>query len=326
MPRLDALMLRVESARPRRIALQAAEKTAALHWFAAAFLPVYKARKADRGWLDFDDLITRAKALLTDPAVAAWVLFRLDGGIDHILVDEAQDTSPDQWRVIELLTAEFTAGEGTRKGGRTLFVVGDKKQSIYSFQGADIAAFDEKHQVFAEKFTAAGQQFQSLQLEYSFRSSRAVLDVVDRTFGTDFPQAMGHDIHHIAYKSDLPGRVDLWPLIEPVKPTKDDDWESPVDLVSDTHHAAQLARQIATEIKAMIAAGVQIPTDKGPRPAHAGDFLILVQRRSILFSEVIRACKTAEPADCGGRPVETGRGTGGQGSGCSAVLSGHARG
>lgn len=291
MPRLDALMLRVESARPRRIALQAAEKTAALHGFAAAFLPVYKVRKADRGWLDFDDLITRAKALLTDPAVAAWVLFRLDGGIDHILVDEAQDTSPDQWRVIELLTAEFTAGEGTRKGGRTLFVVGDKKQSIYSFQGADIAAFDEKHQVFAEKFTDAGQQFQSLQLEYSFRSSRAVLDVVDRTFGTDFPQAMGHDIHHIAYKSDLPGRVDLWPLIEPVKPTKDDDWESPVDLVSDTHHAAQLARQIATEIKAMIAAGVQIPTDKGPRPAHAGDFLILVQRRSILFSEVIRACK-----------------------------------
>jgi ATP-dependent helicase/nuclease subunit A len=291
LPRLDALMQRIEAARPRRIALQAAEKTAALHSFAAVFLKEYTRRKADRGWLDFDDLITRAKALLTDPAVAAWVLFRLDGGIDHILVDEAQDTSPDQWRVIDLLSAEFTAGEGTRKGGRTLFVVGDKKQSIYSFQGADIAAFDQKHQEFATKFTDAGQQFQSLQLEYSFRSSRAVLDVVDRTFGTDFPQAMGHDIHHIAYKSDLPGRVDLWPLIEPVKPTKDEDWESPVDLVSDTHHAAQLARQIATEIKAMIAAGVQIPTDKGPRPAHAGDFLILVQRRSILFSEVIRACK-----------------------------------
>lgn len=291
LPRLDALMQRIESARPRRIALQAAEKTAALHSFAAVFLKEYARRKADRGWLDFDDLISRAKALLTDPAVAAWVLFRLDGGIDHILVDEAQDTSPDQWRVIDLLSAEFTAGEGTRKGGRTLFVVGDKKQSIYSFQGADIAAFDQKHAEFATKFTDAGQQFQSLQLEYSFRSSRAVLDVVDRTFGTDFPQAMGHDIHHIAYKSDLPGRVDLWPLIDPVKPTKDEDWENPVDLVSDTHHAAQLARQIATEIKAMIAAGVQIPTDKGPRPAHAGDFLILVQRRSILFSEVIRACK-----------------------------------
>jgi ATP-dependent helicase/nuclease subunit A len=173
MSRLDGLMGRLETARPRRIALQAAEKTAALHGFADAFLTEYKRRKADRGWLDFDDLITRAKALLTDPAVAAWVLFRLDGGIDHILVDEAQDTSPDQWRVIDLLSAEFTAGEGTRKGGRTLFVVGDKKQSIYSFQGADIAAFDQKHQEFAAKFTNAGQQFQSLQLEYSFRSSRA---------------------------------------------------------------------------------------------------------------------------------------------------------
>ncbi|MGL6208674.1 MAG: UvrD-helicase domain-containing protein, partial [Paracoccaceae bacterium] len=148
LPRFHALMTRVEDARPRRIALQAATRTATLHRFAAHFLPVYAARKAARGWLDFDDLITRAKALLTDPSVAAWVLFRLDGGIDHILVDEAQDTSPDQWRVIELLAAEFTAGIGTRPGGRTLFVVGDKKQSIYSFQGADVAAFDAKHRAF----------------------------------------------------------------------------------------------------------------------------------------------------------------------------------
>jgi len=128
MPKFDALMSRVETARTRRVALQAALRTATLHRFAATFLPIYAARKEARGWLDFDDLITRAKALLTDPSVAAWVLFRLDGGIDHILVDEAQDTSPDQWRVIELLSAEFTAGIGTRPGGRTLFVVGDKKQ------------------------------------------------------------------------------------------------------------------------------------------------------------------------------------------------------
>ncbi|MCB2153160.1 MAG: UvrD-helicase domain-containing protein, partial [Rhodobacteraceae bacterium] len=80
------------------------------------------ARKAARGWLDFDDLITRAAALLGDRAVAAWVLFRLDGGIDHVLVDEAQDTSPAQWKVIERLTEEFTAGEGARGTERTIFV------------------------------------------------------------------------------------------------------------------------------------------------------------------------------------------------------------
>ena len=288
---LEALMLRVEAARPRRIALQAAEKTAILHRFAAAFLPLYSQAKAARGYLDFDDLITRAKTLLTSADVAAWVLFRLDGGIDHILVDEAQDTSPDQWRVIELLSAEFTAGEGTRSGGRTLFVVGDKKQSIYSFQGADVAAFDEKHDKFQTKFTAAEQQFQSLKLEFSFRSSAAVLRVVDETFGDRFPRALGDRVLHQAFKDKMPGRVDLWPLVEKSSDTKDENWEDPVDLIAETHHTARLAEKIASEIKAMIDAGVQIPTDDGSRPMHAGDVLILVQRRSALFSEIIRACK-----------------------------------
>ena len=293
LPQLDALMLRVEAARPRRIALQAAQKTAILHRFAAAFLPLYEAAKAARGFLDFDDLITRAKALLTDPSVAAWILFRLDGGIDHILVDEAQDTSPDQWRVIELLSAEFTAGQGTRDETRTLFVVGDKKQSIYSFQGADVAAFDEKQADFQTKFHAAQKNFVRLDLEYSFRSSTAILGVVDETFADRFPKAMGSSVHHLAFKSDLPGRVDLWPLLEKSEDPKDENWEDPIDLISETHHTARLAEKIAKHIKDLIDAGTQIPTDDGPRPLHAGDVLILVQRRSALFSEIIRACKKA---------------------------------
>jgi len=291
MPRLDALMSRVEAARTRRIALQAATRTATLHRFAATFLPIYAARKEARGWVDFDDLITRAKALLTDPSVAAWVLFRLDGGIDHILVDEAQDTSPDQWRVIELLSAEFTAGIGTRSGGRTLFVVGDKKQSIYSFQGADVAAFDDKQRAFGTAFRAAEQPFQTLQLEYSFRSAPAVLRLVDVALHARFPTALGAEVRHAAFKDQMPGRVDLWPLIEPVEPDKDEDWQTPVDRVSQTHHNARLARQIAAEMRGLIDAGVQIPTDKGPRPVHEGDFLILVQRRSALFADLIRECK-----------------------------------
>ncbi|MDO5643850.1 MAG: UvrD-helicase domain-containing protein, partial [Paracoccus sp. (in: a-proteobacteria)] len=134
MDDLDALMARVAKARPQRIALEFINRSSALIRFGRAFSARYQARKARAGWLDFDDLITRAGALLSDAAMAQWVLFRLDGGIDHILVDEAQDTSPEQWRVIEHLTAEFTAGQSERL--RTLFVVGDPKQSIYSFQGA----------------------------------------------------------------------------------------------------------------------------------------------------------------------------------------------
>ena len=288
------LMARVELARNRRLSLAAAEKTFVLHRFAQRFLPLYDAAKAQRGFLDFDDLITRARDLLTDTKVAAWVLFRLDGGIDHILVDEAQDTSPTQWQVIELLSAEFTAGEGTRRGGRTLFVVGDKKQSIYSFQGADVAAFDDKHALFKTKFHAAGQQFQTSQLQHSFRSSPAILRVVDDIFGTRFPKAMGDTVSHIAFHDDMAGRVDLWPLIEQVKDEKDEEWENPIDLVSQAHHTTRLADKIAAEIKGLIAQGVHIPQGKTSRPLHAGDFLILVQRRSTLFHEIIRACKKAD--------------------------------
>jgi ATP-dependent helicase/nuclease subunit A len=289
--RLQNLMRRVEAARPTRIALRAAEKSTVLHRFAGAFLPLYEQRKAARGWLDFDDLISRARKVLTDPSVAAWVLFRLDGGIDHILVDEAQDTGPDQWRVIESLAAEFTAGQGARDEERTLFVVGDKKQSIYSFQGADVAAFDAKHGDFERRFQSVGRPFQTLQLEHSFRSSPAVLRVVDETFANRFPQAMGGAVGHIAFRDAMPGRVDLWPLIDPAEKAPEDDWENPVDLVTESHHNARLAEQIAAEIDTLLAQGLVIPTENGNRPAHAGDFLILVQRRSMLFAEIIRACK-----------------------------------
>lgn len=293
MDQLNALMRRIEQARPRRLALEATAKTLALHRFAHAFLPIYAKAKAARGWLDFDDLIARAKGLLTDRSVAQWVLYRLDGGIDHILVDEAQDTSPDQWKVIELLTEEFTAGEGADPDrDRTLFVVGDKKQSIYSFQGADVAAFDDKHALFKDKFTAVQKQFQNMDLLYSFRSSPAVLQVVDETFAHGFERALGDSPRHIAFKSDLPGRVDLWPLIEPTRTDEDENWDDPVDLVNETHHTAQLANKIAAEIRRLIAAGTRIPDEAGkPRPMHAGDVLILVQRRSALFAEIIRACK-----------------------------------
>jgi len=291
LDKLEDLMRRVESARTTRCALNAMDRALTLHRFAAVFLPLYETRKAQRGWLDFDDLITRASTLLNDPSDAAWVLFRLDGGIDHILVDEAQDTSPEQWRVIESLAAEFTAGSGARDVDRTLFVVGDKKQSIYSFQGADVAAFDAKQSTFKAKFQAVQRAFQSLELEHSFRSSSAILRVVDETFGDRFPAALGGKSSHIAHWADLPGRVDLWPLIEKADGKEDDDWRNPVDLITEEHHAARLATKIADEIHTLITAGTAIP-DKGTnRPVHAGDFLILVQRRSDLFQEVIRACK-----------------------------------
>lgn len=293
---LQGLFERIGLAVEQKRALNAAGKTHTLHRFAGAFLPLYTAAKAARGWLDFDDLITKAKGLLTDSSMAAWVLYRLDGGIDHILVDEAQDTSPDQWKVIELLAEEFTAGQTARSDRlRTLFVVGDKKQSIYSFQGADVAAFDEKHALFKRKFADAGQLLVPQELKYSFRSAPSILRLVDETFSKHFTQALGDNTEHIAHKETLAGRVDLWPLIPAVKTEEDKNFEDPVDLISETHHATRLANQIAAQIKDIIDQGVHIPDENRPdRPVHAGDFLILVRRRSALFAEVIRACKAAK--------------------------------
>ena len=290
---LQSLMLRVEAARPRRLALMAAERTLALHRFAALFLPEYDKRKAMRGWLDFDDLIGKARALLTDPSVAQWVLFRLDGGIDHILVDEAQDTSPEQWRVIELLAQEFTAGRGASDIARTIFVVGDKKQSIYSFQGADLEAFDAMKLQFGTRLAEVKTHLADLTLDYSFRSSPAILTVVDLTFDARRGCDLGGGVKHIAFKSDMPGRVDLWPALPAGKDPEPENWFDPTDLMSDEHPVSLLAGRIASEISGMIARGDQIPVDGGFRPVRAGDVLILVQRRSALFAEIIRACKAA---------------------------------
>ncbi len=299
MPQLEALMLRVEAAREQRLALVAAQKTHVLHRFAAAFLPEYERRKQVRGWLDFDDLILRARQVLNDPAVAEWVLYRLDGGIDHILVDEAQDTSPDQWDVIEKLAQEFTSGEGARSGvERTIFVVGDKKQSIYSFQGADPQAFDQMQAEFGRKLQESGSKLWDSTLEYSFRSSSAILGLVDILFENRAEAGFHKDALHRAFKADLPGRVDLWPVVEKVEAEEDTDWTDPVDRPGARHHTVILAEQVARSIKSMIKAGATIPDDgETPgafvqRKVRPGDFLILVQRRSDLFAEIIRACKS----------------------------------
>ncbi|WP_420568988.1 double-strand break repair helicase AddA [Thalassovita sp.] len=313
MPRLESWMLRVEDARERRLALAAARKTAALHSFASAFLPAYEQKKQDRSWLDFDDLILRARDLLTDPAVAAWVLYRLDGGIDHILVDEAQDTSPAQWKVIELLAQEFTSGQGARtEKERTIFVVGDKKQSIYSFQGADPREFDRMQREFGHRLDQTDHPLAVQELQYSFRSSKAILDLVDETFRDHEDSGFPGDGRHRAFKDQMPGRVDLWPIIEPSKDDADEDWYAPVDRLSKKHHSIQLGEQIADGIKALIDAEHPIPEEIGRsgqfrmRPVRPGDFLILVRKRSGLFPEVIRALKDRKLAVAGADRLKVG--------------------
>ncbi|MCO6384172.1 double-strand break repair helicase AddA [Oceanicola sp. 502str15] len=294
---LEALMERVAEAHDRAKQLRLAQRSHALHAFAQAFLPAYDAAKAQRGELDFDDLIFKTRDLLSREGVADWVLFRLDGGIDHILVDEAQDTGPAQWQVIDLISREITSGSGRREAGeRTIFVVGDKKQSIYGFQGADPDGFERMADTFTDRLGQSGEAPQRMELQYSFRSAAPVLRVVDEAFPND-PRAMGGALTHIAFHEDMPGRVDLWPFIPKPEKTEDDTpWFNPVDMVSEDDPQVQLAERIAQEILRMKAEERLFEAVDGSyqtRRIIDGDILILVQRRKLIFHEVIRACKAA---------------------------------
>ena len=285
------------------LACEARDRSDLLLRFARAYLPAYENRKLRGGQLDFDDLIDKARLLLTNPLVAEWVLFKLDGGIDHILVDEAQDTSPTQWAVIEALTREFTSGQGARaEERRTIFVVGDKKQSIYSFQGADAQEFDRMREHFATTLAETNTPLFATELQYSFRSSSAILSLVDQTFTRDMAEGLETAVQHFAFKSALPGRVDLWPLIPDAEKVADRPWYDPVDIVTEEKADVQLARKIANQIRWMIESET-IPAELDGkqirRAITPGDFLILVQQRKSLFSEIIRACKNEKLAIAG---------------------------
>src|SRR4029078_7742149 len=134
--------------------LRLAEASAAVLALADAVQADYERRKRAEAVLDYDDLIVKTQNLLLRADAVAWVLYKIDGGIDHILVDEAQDTNRAQWSIIEALAAEFFAGAGASEKLRTLFVVGDEKQSIYSFQGANPARFGEVGRAFRRRAEA----------------------------------------------------------------------------------------------------------------------------------------------------------------------------
>ena len=295
---LDDLMCRVEQAVALRQCLSAARDTLSLQRFAVLLLQAYDEAKQVRGMLDFDDLINRAAWLLGNSHAAQWVLYRLDGGVDHILVDEAQDTSPAQWKVVELLTQEF--GSGLNDRYRSFFVVGDRKQSIYSFQGADAEEFDRMEAFFQQRLAPVGG-LQKLPLDFSFRSSPAVLEVVDETVRASSTRSLEKDIQHRPFFDNMAGRVDLWPLVSKSDDAEHGDWTDPIDRVSETHPSKILAHEIAKELHRLIKverATIPVRPDKAGKAQRRylteGDVLILVQRRQgagTLFQSLIAACK-----------------------------------
>ncbi|MCW3837868.1 double-strand break repair helicase AddA [Sphingomonas canadensis] len=256
----------------------------------------YADAKRRAGAVDFDDLIRATVRLLATPGMGDWVRYKLDQATEHVLIDEAQDTNWDQWRIVRAVADEFFAGETTRaEGVRTLFTVGDYKQAIFGFQGTDPYYFALAHRHFERLAEAAlardrydafddprrAAPLDTLSLTHSYRSTRPVLEFVDNAIGALPPDALGafSAIEPHGSRVAGPGSVALWPPIAAGQGDPEGDEEEWVD---DATRA--LARRIARQVKAWV--GTLELGSKG-RTLEPGDVMILVKRRGELASLIV---------------------------------------
>ncbi len=258
-----------------------------------AFARAYAEAKRRKGMVDFDDLIGWTVRLLREGTMAEWIRYKLDQGIDHILVDEAQDTNRDQWRIVDALVEEYFQIDPD--GGerlRTLFVVGDDKQAIFGFQGTSPDAFRGAQQGFAARALIADQPFAVLPLSESFRSVPAVLEVVDATLEHLGPAAAGLIASPPPHASARPhpGRVELW------KPTflmgaEDEDADAEAEIAGDedwsADHVRAHATAIARQVKAWTMGETPLMLAAKGRAAAPGDVMILVRSRSELARLIV---------------------------------------
>jgi ATP-dependent helicase/nuclease subunit A len=298
---LAAEAMRMYTTRARLRSANVAEATLVLIRLAAALIESYTRHKSARALLDYDDLIIRTRQLLEADGRAAWVLFKLDGGIDHILIDEAQDTNPDQWRVVAALADEFFAGYGRRDEAledaglpaRSVFAVGDIKQSIYSFQGARPQEFEAMRRYFNRRVTDAELGWDDVRLEVSFRSTGPVLQAVDAVFART-PARTGvvageETLQHLPIRAGAGGRVEIWPPLKPIGPPEPEPWKPPVERVSVAGARERLAGLVARRIASWIHDG-EILESRG-QAIEPSDIMVLLRRRGPFVEALVRALK-----------------------------------
>jgi ATP-dependent helicase/nuclease subunit A len=288
---IDAEGQRIDRMRERIKAARLAELNAHLTHLTAPILAREQADKTLAAQLSYGDLVSFTSKLLVDPG-AAWILYKLDGGIDHLLLDEVQDTAPEQWAIAGAIADEFFAGSGARAQKRSIFAVGDAKQSIFSFQGADLASFESNRAKFREKVKAAGENWVDGELSVSFRSTAPVLALVDAVFAAG-PACEGvcapGDLHHEVSRAKQGGSVTLWPLTAKTEAAELPAWAVPSAYVQAASAKTNLAAQIAAHIRARLDARDILPA-RG-RPVTPGDFLILLRTREGLMGAITRALK-----------------------------------
>lgn len=261
--------------------------SATLKLLAQIFLEEYESYKAQHSLLDYEDLIYQSKLLLTNEKLQNWILYKQGGGTAHLLVDEAQDTSYEQWQIVTTIIADFYTNAKC-----SIFVVGDEKQSIFSFQGADITFFDSVKQQLHQNFSQGKQNFKDITLEWSYRSTAEIIDIVYITFEqikNTTPQLFtSRNPKILPFRKNHQGLVEIWPLT-PGKPARELFWPLPQEHNKADTPKAVLAAKIANFIKQQILTNKILPATNSP--VTEADFMILVRKRDELVYEIISALK-----------------------------------
>lgn len=259
-----------------------------------AIMKTYRAEKSAQGLMDYNDLIVKTRELLKTSGISPWVLYKLDGGIDHVLIDEAQDTNPEQWDIIEALCDDFFAGESRdTPDDRTIFTVGDEKQSIYSFQRAAPKEFDRMRRTFESRTTQAKKLWRDESMNTSFRSTPSVLDIVDAVFqDEETKKGLGIDpVAHHSHHSGRAGSVTLWPLFKLAEQDqKEAPWSPPIARQEVTSPQNMMAEHIGKTIRSWLDEGQVLESQN--RTIQAGDIMILVRTRTAFVAQLVRALKT----------------------------------
>jgi ATP-dependent helicase/nuclease subunit A len=294
-PDAAALMLRfgqhAEAYKQEVLSFKQVKISHALLIVAHDFFRLYEQIKREQHALDFDDLIMMSLRLLENKSIVDWVLYKLDGQIDHILIDEAQDTSKEQWALTHALTGDFFAGQGAKPYLRSVFVVGDEKQSIFRFQGAAPEAFSAERDYYANAASQVMQPFAQVDMHTSFRSLKRVLSFIDEVFAPvglrSSITSQAEPIKHVAHRADAGGQVVLYPAFIAEKTASRAPWSLPHTIEEDLAPEQRCADTIANQVKGWLDSGRILPATNAP--IAPCDILILVRRRGSFVDRLSRA-------------------------------------
>lgn len=249
-------------------------------WFKAGqrLLNEYQDLKFSRHVLDFDDLEWHTYLLLCKYSDAAWIQYKLDQRIKHILIDEFQDTNPTQWNLLLPLLEELAAN--LQKGDKSLFFVGDTKQSIYRFHRAN-----PELQLTALTWAQKNLNAELLETDLSFRSSPVIIELVNKVFSGDEEKPLLDKFRsHEAKHARLWGTVQISPLIVPEGKAKDHlEFRNPLTqarINNEFDYHYREGQTVAEQIKALIKHSTPIcDHDQQARAIRYSDMIILARRR-----------------------------------------------